>query len=98
MVDAATSLKVQILSWSKAPGHVTYRIRIDGPGNITFHVNERYSSIRNICSSIRKQLPEGATRSVPQFPGKKAFGNTKESFIEQRKQRMQVFLNAFFTI
>ena len=79
-------------------GHIEYRLRIDGPANITFHLRDRYSNIRSLCSVVRKQLPPAAARNVPQFPGKKLFGNTKEGFIENRKERLQIFLNAFFTI
>jgi hypothetical protein len=101
MVEAGTdqiSYKAQILSYSKRNGHIQYRIRIDAPNNITFHINDRYSNLRLIQSTIKKQLQGSMLRKVPNFPPKKLFGNTKEGFIDDRMHRLNNFWNQFLSI
>ena len=75
-----------------------YRIRIDAPNDITFHINDRYSNLRLISSTIKRQLPSNILKIVPMFPPKKLFGGNKESFIEERKQRLNHFFNKFLEI
>jgi hypothetical protein len=98
MVEASVQYKAQIVSWQKRNGHVDYRIRIDAPRNISFHLNDRYSNIRMVQSTIKRQLQGSLIRNVPNFPPKKLFGNTKDVFIEDRKQRLEQFLNQFLGI
>lgn len=57
-------------------GHADFIFKVVGPNNISFHIKDRYSSIRQFQSLLRKDLDDRIKISnLPQFP-KKKFLNT----------------------
>ena len=61
----------------------TYTIRVVGPRGISFHIRDRYSSIREFQSMVKRSI--GSVDVLPSFPKKKLFGNMDPGFLETRK-------------
>jgi hypothetical protein len=58
MVDASQdNYKVQFIRPEVTGGYAEYLIKVIGPGNISFHLRDRYSSMRNFVSGLKKSLP-----------------------------------------
>ena len=70
---------------------VNYKIKVDGPRDITFHIIDRYSSLRELQWVIK--LTSKSSKGWPNFPKKKLFGNTEPSFLMQRQKDLELFLN-----
>jgi hypothetical protein len=73
--------------------HATYLIKIIGPKNISFHIRDRYSMLREMQSQVKNDIRNA--KALPEFPGKKMFGNLDEAFLAQRRTSLEVFLNTF---
>jgi hypothetical protein len=78
-----------------AEGHIEYLVKINAPGNYSFHFRDRYSSMRAFQSMIKKSFPVNVFNQLPQFPPKKAFGAKAEAFISGRSAQLQQFFNSF---
>jgi hypothetical protein len=58
MVDSAQdTYKVKFINFTVNPGYAGYLIKVIGPGGITFHLRDRYSSMRGFVSALKKTLP-----------------------------------------
>ena len=64
-----------------------------GPKDIVFHIKDRYSSLREFQTFIKKNIE--SSDGTPEFPKKKFFGNLDPNFIAQRSQQLSLFLNTF---
>ena len=53
--------------------HATYLIKIIGPKNISFHIRDRYSMLREMQNQVKNDIRNA--KALPEFPGKKMFGN-----------------------
>jgi len=55
MVESTTeTYKVQFVKHEIQDGYATFLIKVVAPGNIIFHIRDRYSSMRNFQSLIKK--------------------------------------------
>nr|XP_040238936.1 sorting nexin-29 [Anopheles coluzzii] len=84
---------------SRRPYHV-YEIRItpsgvsgSTAGNESWCVYRRYNEFYRLHRRLQKQYP---TVKKLDFPPKKKFGNLNADLVEQRRQRLQVYLNGLF--
>ncbi len=77
-------------------GWVEYMVRITAPGGHTFHIKDRYSSMRSFQSQVKKQFNLATFNGLPTFPPKKAFGSKTTEFLNQRQSSLQQFFNSFF--
>ncbi|XP_049297490.1 sorting nexin-29-like [Anopheles funestus] len=84
---------------SRRPYHV-YEIRItpsgvsgSTTGNESWCVYRRYNEFYRLHRRLQKQYP---TVKTLDFPPKKKFGNMNADLVEQRRQRLQVYLNGLF--
>ena len=74
-------------------GFANYVIYVVGPKDISFHLKDRYSSIREFQSMVKRQI--GSADGTPTFPKKKYIGNTEPAFLQQRAQQLSLFLQVF---
>lgn len=52
------SYRVQIVKSEVVENaYATYLIKVIGPNNISFHINDRYSSIRGFYNQVKDSLP-----------------------------------------
>jgi hypothetical protein len=77
-------------------GYIVYLVKVIAPGGHSFHFKDRYSSMRNFQSLLRKSLSVAAINQLPKFPPKKTFGSKDEDFVNQRSVQLQQFFNSFF--
>ncbi|XP_035902647.1 sorting nexin-29-like [Anopheles stephensi] len=84
---------------SRRPYHV-YEIRItpsgvsgSPTGNESWCVYRRYNEFYRLHRRLQKLYP---TVKTLDFPPKKKFGNMNADLVEQRRQRLQVYLNGLF--
>lgn len=84
---------MQFLDFRVDDGHADYLIKVVGPLGMFFHIRDRYSSMANFQSTTRRNVQNAQT--LPQFPGKKYFGNTAQQFLRQRQAQLETFFNAF---
>ena len=60
-------------------GHANYIIKVVGPRDISFHLKDRYSSLREFQSMVKRQI--GSADGTPSFPKKKYIGNMEPAFL-----------------
>ncbi|XP_053678011.1 uncharacterized protein LOC128728412 [Anopheles nili] len=84
---------------SRRPYHV-YEIRItpsgvsgSTTGNESWCVYRRYNEFYRLHRRLQKEY---TTVKMLDFPPKKKIGNMNAEFVEQRRQRLQVYLNSLF--
>jgi hypothetical protein len=95
MVDPSSiQFKVTVVRFDVSD-HATYLIKIIGPKNISFHIRDRYSMLREMQNQVKNNIRNG--KSLPEFPAKKMFGNLDEAFLAQRRTSLEVFLNTFLS-
>ena len=82
--SAEMSFKCKFINHDTSKGFTEYLIIILAPGNISFHINDRYSSMRNFYTNMSKIGSIGSIRGLPKFPSKKFLGNTKSAFLKHR--------------
>ncbi|XP_065081553.1 sorting nexin-29 [Ochlerotatus camptorhynchus] len=77
--------------------HYCYEIRIspsaNGSSGESWSVFRRYSEFYRLHKRLQKEYP--SVKSLD-FPPKKKIGNMNAQFVEQRRQRLQVYLNSLF--
>ncbi|XP_058444266.1 sorting nexin-29 [Malaya genurostris] len=77
--------------------HYCYEIRIapgsDRGANESWSVFRRYSDFYRLHKRLQREYP--SVKSLD-FPPKKKIGNMNPQFVEQRRQRLQVYLNSLF--
>eukprot|EP00826_Nyctotherus_ovalis_P049947 TRINITY_DN6072_c0_g7_i2.p1 TRINITY_DN6072_c0_g7~~TRINITY_DN6072_c0_g7_i2.p1 ORF type:complete len:274 (+),score=74.77 TRINITY_DN6072_c0_g7_i2:139-960(+) len=84
--------KVKFVEYEIANGHVEYTVKVvASKGNDTFHIRDRYSSMRSYWRSMYSRYG-GSTPTT--FPPKKWFGNTKAMFVRHRMEELEHFFNA----
>ena len=57
-----------------------YILKIIGPRDISFHLKDRYSSMREFQAMVKRQI--GSSDGMPTFPKKKIFGNMEPAFLQ----------------
>ena len=61
-------------------GFANYIIKVVAPRDISFHLKDRYSSMREFQSMVKRQI--GSADGTPNFPKKKYIGNMEPAFLE----------------
>jgi len=54
------SYKVQMMDYKVEGGHADFIFKVVANNGTSFHIKDRYSSIRSFQSLIRKELDDGA--------------------------------------
>lgn len=85
------SFRVQISSFSKEDGIVTYNVRVFTVGDNSFQIMDRYRNMRSLWEEIRRDSPD--PDRLPEFPPKKWFGSKSREFLDQRRAALEVFFN-----
>ena len=77
----AVSYKATVVKYEiTRQGHAEYIIKVVGPSDISFHLRDRYSSLREFQSMIKRNI--GSTDGCPSFPKKKYIGNMEPAFLQ----------------
>lgn len=85
------SFKIQIGSYNKEDGVVTYNIRVLSIADNSFHIIDRYRNMRSLWEEIRRDAPD--PDRIPEFPPKKWFGSKSRDFLDGRKSALEIFFN-----
>ena len=92
----AVNYKVTVVKYEIShQGFAEYFIKVVAPRDIAFHIKDRYSSLRDFQSMIKRQI--GSADGCPSFPKKKYIGNMETAFLEQRCQQLSLFLQVFLS-
>ena len=97
MVDKS-EFKVQFMKNEQRGGHIEFLFKVTGPGNITFDLRDRYSSMRRFKEQISEALRLRSINGVPSFPPKKTFGNKEPEFLTTRQRGLETFFKYFLAI
>jgi hypothetical protein len=93
------SYKVSMIRYDTAQGHANFIFKVVGPNNISFHIKDRYSSMRTFQSILKKDLDDSVNiRNLPPFPKKRYLNQLQNQFLEQRMAELGRFFNAFLEI
>lgn len=90
-MESNPSFKIQIGSYNKEEGMVTYNIRVLSVGDNSFHIIDRYRNMRSLWEEIRRDSPD--PDRIPEFPPKKWFGGRSREFLDNRKSALEIFFN-----
>ena len=78
-------------------GHAEFIFKVAGPNGISFHIIDRYSSMRAFQSLLRKDLDDSINlNDLPTFPKKKMFNTMDTAFLDNRMANLSNFFNEFF--
>jgi hypothetical protein len=84
--------KVKFIEYEITNGHVEYTAKVvANKGSDTFHIRDRYSSMRSYWKSMYAKYGNSTPTT---FPPKKWFGNTKAMFVRHRMEELEHFFNA----
>ena len=61
--------------------HAEFVFKVIGPCGISFHIIDRYSSMRTFQSLLKKDVDPSALKDLPEFPKKKWIGSTDAAFL-----------------
>lgn len=90
------AFKVQMIRFTVEHGHADFCFKVVGPNGISFHIIDRYSSMRSFQSLLKKDLDDNVKLgSLPQFPKKRYMNQLDEKFLEGRMKQLELFFNAF---
>ena len=79
------SYKVQMIKFEVEDGHADFIFKVVAPNGVSFHVIDRYSSMRQFQSLLKKDLDDSVNiRDLPDFPKKKYVGGLEPQFLETR--------------
>ena len=93
------SFNVAMIKFAKKEGHVNYIFKVVGPRDISFHLEDRYSSIRSFQQTVIRNLDDNVSlKSVPKFPAKKYMNSLNDQFLDNRMTQLGNFLNGFFKV
>jgi len=89
-MDASNSFryKIQFIGTAIHSQHVQYHVKITGPDGASWNVKKRYSEFRDLNQHLSLKF----VNNHPQVPGKKFFGNMNPSFVSQRQQELQTYM------
>ena len=77
----AVNYKVTVVKYEiSRQGFAEYFIKVVGPSDIAFHIKDRYSSLREFQSMIKRNI--GSADGCPSFPKKKYIGNMEPAFLQ----------------
>ncbi len=75
-----------MIQFVKSGGHADFVFKVVGPNSVSFHCKDRYSSMREFQSMLKKNLDNSIKiNDLPQFPKKKYMGALDDAFLENRK-------------
>mmetsp|Transcript_21226 Transcript_21226/g.32891 ORF Transcript_21226/g.32891 Transcript_21226/m.32891 type:complete len:147 (+) Transcript_21226:44-484(+) len=87
-----------MIRYSSDHGHAEYIFKVVAPNGISFHVIDRYSSMRQFQSLLRKDLDDSVNLSdLPAFPKKTFMTKMDASFLDNRMSQLGMFLNALLS-
>ena len=79
------SYKVQMIKYTVSNGHADYVFKVVGPNSHSFHVRDRYSSMREFQSMLKKNLDNSIKlNDLPAFPKKRFLNGMDQNFLENR--------------
>ena len=70
------TFKYQMINFKVEEGHAEFTIKVLGPVGITFHIIDRYSSMRDFSTLLKNNLTGVDLNDLPSFPKKKIMGST----------------------
>ena len=63
-------------------GHAEFVFKVIGPNGVSFHIMDRYSSMRAFMSLLKKDVDDNAIfNDLPPFPKKKYIGSMEAAFL-----------------
>ena len=75
-------------------GYADFVAKILAPNGMSFHIVDRYSSMRKFQSLLRNSLSDTVNlNDLPPFPKKKMMGAMDPTFLEARKNELGLFFN-----
>lgn len=54
-----------MLKYQVEAGHADYIFKVVGPNGISFHIKDRYSSMRSFQSLLKKEIDDKSLSSLP---------------------------------
>jgi hypothetical protein len=70
------TFKYTMINFKVEEGHAEFTIKVLGPVGITFHIIDRYSSMRDFATLLKNNLTGVDLADLPSFPKKKIMGST----------------------
>lgn len=66
-------------------GHAEFVFKVMGPNGISFNLRDRYSSMREFQSMLKKNLDNSVRlNDLPAFPKKRYLNGMDDSFLQNR--------------
>jgi hypothetical protein len=84
-----------MVKYTLEDSHAEFIIKVLASNGITFHLADRYSSLRQFQSLVRKDLDRVNFNFLPRFPEKKLLGKMDPKFLQDRMTQLGLFFNSF---
>ena len=91
--------KFQMVKVKTDEGYANYIAKIIGPNGISFHIQDRYSSMRKFSQLLKNDISDKNINlnDLPPFPKKKLVGSMEPQFIDQRSVELGRYFNALLS-
>lgn len=90
-MESKKTYNVMFVKYFTNDGATKYLVKVvDTSGKGSFHILDRYSSMRRYWCDMKEEYGKEA---LPEFPPKKWFGNKNPDFIKTRKERLEHFFS-----
>ena len=85
-----------MIRYNSNDGHADFIFKVVAPNGVSFHIMDRYSSIRKFWSLLKNTLDDSTLiHDLPPFPRKRYFGGMDAKFLDNRMLELGMFLNSF---
>lgn len=85
------SISVQIINTELVSGHIVYSILVES-GISTWTVARRYRDFGYLANIFKENF--ASEHVLPALPPKRIFGSTEADFVGERKQQLELYLQA----
>jgi len=92
--DTVGRYDAKIVGNTPVEGHTVYIIKVTSPDGDTWNLQKRYKELRELHDQMRPKHGD----ALPQFPGKRIFGNQDPTFVAERQAGLQAYLDAVLRI
>ena len=90
--------KVQMIRYNSQDGHADFIFKVVAPNGVSFHIMDRYSSMRQFQSLLKKDLDDSVSiNDLPPVPNKRYVGGMDPKFLDDRMMQLGMFFNAFLS-
>jgi hypothetical protein len=89
-----TTYSVQFVGYVIQDEFTEYHLKVSSSDNASWLVRRRYREFRELHDHLKLKYPD----RIPSVPGKKLWGNQDPTFVRQRQDQLQIYMNGVLSL